>query len=121
VDISIQPGCIEQTEIEASGTIAESQPDSTTNESEPVPLKFADTWELPSAETTNTARAGSAPKRIGDGKLVQARLTWKPGDPFGGPTKSKKKSFKWELMLTTACVTAACGMACIWLLRTVLA
>ncbi len=64
----------------------------------------------------------AAPKRIGSGRLVPARLTWKPGDPFSGSrSRSAGKPFRWEVMLTAACVTAACGMGCIWLLRTILA
>ena len=62
----------------------------------------------------------NTPKRIGSGQLVPARLTWRPGDPFGGAETSKSR-FRWELMLTSACVTAACGLCGIWLLRTLLA
>jgi hypothetical protein len=63
---------------------------------------------------------GVAPKRIGSGRLVPARLTWKPGDPFAGTKRSPAEQFRWEVMLTSACVTAACGLGCIWLLRTIL-
>ena len=62
----------------------------------------------------------ATPRRIGSGQLVPARLTWRPGDPFGGAETSKLR-FRWELMLTSACVTAACGLCGIWLLRTLLA
>lgn len=62
----------------------------------------------------------NTPKRIGSGQLVPARLTWRPGDPFGSDAKGKSR-FRWELMLTSACVTAACGLGGIWLLRTLLA
>ncbi|HKQ48977.1 MAG TPA: hypothetical protein VJZ71_12975 [Phycisphaerae bacterium] len=62
----------------------------------------------------------NTPKRIGSGQLVPARLTWRPGDPFGSDARGKSR-FRWELMLTSACVTAACGLGCIWLLRTLLA
>lgn len=65
-------------------------------------------------------KTGNTPKRIGSGQLVPARLTWRPGDPFGSDAKGKSR-FRWELMLTSACVTAACGLGCIWLLRTLLA
>lgn len=66
-------------------------------------------------------KPGVAPKQIGSGRLVPARLTWKPGDPFAGSKKTKPNQFRWEVMLTSACVTAACGLGCIWLLRTILA
>ncbi len=61
------------------------------------------------------------PRRIGRGRLVPARLTWKPGDPFAGETQESRINFRWELMLTAACVTAVCGLSCVWLLRTLLA
>ena len=64
---------------------------------------------------------GMAPKRIGSGRLVPARLTWKPGDPFAGSSRRRVNHFRWEIMLTSACVTAACGLCCLWLLRTILA
>jgi hypothetical protein len=63
---------------------------------------------------------GVAPKQIGSGRLVPVRLTWKPGDPFAGKQKAPAEQFRWEVMLTSACVTAACGLGCIWLLRTIL-
>ena len=66
-------------------------------------------------------RRGVAPKRIGRGTLVPARLTWKPGDPFGGEELPRDQRFRWEVMLTSACVTAACGMLCVWLLHSILA
>ena len=61
----------------------------------------------------------STPRRIGSGRLVPARLTWKPGDPFASDSSSKPIRFRWEVMLTTACCTAVCGMGAIWLLRMV--
>ncbi|MCZ6683428.1 MAG: hypothetical protein O7B26_09590 [Planctomycetota bacterium] len=61
----------------------------------------------------------STPQRIGSGRLVPARLTWKPGDPFASDSSSKPIRFRWEVMLTTACCTAVCGMGAIWLLRMV--
>jgi hypothetical protein len=66
-------------------------------------------------------RPGVAPQRIGSGRLVPARLTWKPGDPFAGRTARVAHPFRWELMLTAASITSACGLGCIWLLRTILA
>ncbi len=60
------------------------------------------------------------PQRIGSGKLAPTKLSWKPGDPFGCSDDPTRR-FRWELMLTTACVTAMCGLTCIWLLRTILA
>jgi hypothetical protein len=62
-----------------------------------------------------------APHRIGQGRLVPVRLTWKPGDPFAAGAKPVGGRFRWELMLTAACITAVCGLGCIWVLRTVLA
>ncbi len=70
--------------------------------------------------TAYSLRTANTPKRIGSGQLVPARLTWRPGDPFGGDASGKSR-FRWEVMLTSACVTAACGLGCIWLLRTLLA
>lgn len=67
------------------------------------------------------AQPSVTPKRIGSGELVPARLTWRPGDPFGDTGESGVRRFRWDLMLTSAGVTAACGLACIWLLRTLLA
>ncbi len=65
-------------------------------------------------------RSTLAPKRIGSGRLVPARLTWKPGDPFATPSRPKRAPFRWELMLTSACITAVCGLGCVWLLRNLL-
>lgn len=60
---------------------------------------------------------GGAPRRIGSGALVPAKLTWMPKDPFGnGIRKQKSTRFRWEVMLTTACVTAGAAMACLFLL-----
>lgn len=67
------------------------------------------------------AKVSTAPGRIGEGKLIPSRLTWKPRELFGGAAARRADPFKWEVMLTTACVTAACGMVGIWLLRSVLA
>lgn len=68
-----------------------------------------------------SGRAGSrpTPRRIGDGRLVPARLNWKPGDPFASDSRPKTIRFRWEVMLTAACGTAICGMGAIWLLRMV--
>lgn len=65
-------------------------------------------------------RQTAAPKRIGSGRLVPVRLTWKPRDPLSGTTASPSSHFRWDTMLTTACITAACGIGCIWLLRSIL-
>lgn len=65
-------------------------------------------------------RPSTVPKRIGSGRLVPARLTWKPRDPFAMPAPAKRSQFRWDTMLTWACVTAACGLGCIWLLRSIL-
>jgi len=67
------------------------------------------------------AKPAVAPKRIGSGCLVPARLTWKPRDPLAGRSPSRMQRFRWELMLTSACITAVCGLGCVWLLRTFLA
>ena len=67
-------------------------------------------------------KTGTAPKRIGSGRLVPARLTWKPGDPFAGTVnRLAKRRFRWEIMLTSASITAASGMGCAWLLRAIFA
>lgn len=66
-------------------------------------------------------QSGVAPKRIGSGTLVPARLTWKPGDPFGENAESAGPRFRWELMLRSACITAACGLFCVWLLHSIFA
>ncbi len=66
-------------------------------------------------------RPGVAPRRIGSGRLVPARLTWKPGDPFASRAARAGHPFRWEIMLTAACITSASGLGCIWLLRTILA
>lgn len=67
-------------------------------------------------------KIGTAPKRIGSGRLVPARLTWKPGDPFAGTVERyAKRRFRWEVMLTSASITAASGMGCAWLLRAIFA
>jgi len=65
-------------------------------------------------------RSGKAPERIGRGKLVPTRLTWKPGDPFRDGHKRSAERFSWEAMLTSACITAACGLLCVWLLHSIL-
>ncbi len=76
--------------------------------------------EAVEAASAYALRTVNTPKRIGSGQLVPARLTWRPGDPFGGDSAGKPR-FRWEVMLTSACVTAACGLGCIWLLRNLLA
>lgn len=88
----------------------ESTPGSTPNlPFRPVPAK------------TPPLRAGKTPDRIGQGKLVSARLTWKPGDPFGDGRPRPAEQFSWESMLASACITAACGLLCVWLLHSILA
>jgi hypothetical protein len=67
------------------------------------------------------SKPGLAPRRIGSGRLVPTRLTWKPGDPFADAPRRARRRFRWEMMLTSACITAACGLCCVWLLRTLLA
>lgn len=76
---------------------------------------------LPSNGFSHLGKPGAAPKRIGSGQLVPARLTWKPRDPFAAGCRPSFERFRWELMLTSACVTAVCGLGCVWLLRTLLA
>lgn len=73
------------------------------------------------AATAGSVRPPHTPKRIGSGQLVPARLTWKPGDPFGDSDGRGRRRFRWDVMLTSAGITAACGMFCIWVLRTLLA
>ncbi len=76
---------------------------------------------LPLNGTSHAGRSGAAPARIGSGRLVPARLTWKPRDPFAAGARPEMGRFRWELMLTSACITAVCGLGCVWLLRTLLA
>jgi hypothetical protein len=124
VDISIRP--IAEQIIDEFVT-EESIPmfDVQTGEQESISDESVDhqeTWKLPSPDAPAASQVPvEVPHQIGGGKLVPTKLTWRPGDPFGDSVKVRKGAFKWETMLTTACVTAACGMACIWLLRTVLA
>jgi hypothetical protein len=63
----------------------------------------------------------ATPKRIGSGQLIPSRLTWRPGDPFAMPPQRRSRPFQWDLMLTSASVTAGCGLVGLWLLRTLLA
>ncbi len=77
--------------------------------------------EVAAGTVCAAAKVSTAPGRIGEGKLIPSRLTWKPRELFGGAAARRADPFKWEVMLTTACVTAACGMVGIWLLRSVLA
>jgi len=65
--------------------------------------------------------APSTPVKIGRGRLVPARLTWKPGDPFADGVKPKVSTFRWDIMLTATCCTAVLGLAVIWLMRWMLA
>lgn len=86
-------------------------------ESQPMP-------ELPPrGDIAKLANRGArpAPRRIGKGALVPARLTWKPGDPFGEGRRRSGPRFRWEAMLTSACITAASGLICVWLLHSILA
>lgn len=71
--------------------------------------------------STMPRKLPDTPKRIGDGKLVQSRLTWKPGDPFaeGARPAGMPGRFRWELMLSTACGTAVFGLAFFWIMRMV--
>lgn len=84
--------------------------------------------EIPAARVTSAPppqatprKTPDTPKRIGDGKLVQSRLTWKPGDPFaeGARSSGMPGRFRWELMLSTACGTAVFGLAFFWIMRMV--
>ncbi len=65
--------------------------------------------------------SGTAPRRIGRGQLVSRRLNWRPGDPFGGATGDARPPLRWERVIATTCVTAACGMACLWIITTIFA
>jgi hypothetical protein len=87
-------------------------------DAEPAPLPPMTAF---AHERCATQRQGVVPKRIGSGRLVPAKLTWKPRDPFACPSKPKAQRFRWELMLTAACITAVCGLGCVWILRTLLA
>jgi len=100
----------------------EPEAEATTNdveESSPEPVQNLPFRPIPTK--TSPLRPGKTPDRIGQGKLVSARLTWKPGDPFGDGKPRPVEQFSWESMLTSACITAACGLFCVWLLRSLLA
>lgn len=97
--------------------IAASQPETTPAAESP---EVAAVMAAESA-TASASRPVATPKRIGSGQLVPARLTWKPGDPFGDSGGVSRRRFRWDVMLTSAGITAACGMFCIWVLRTLLA
>lgn len=64
----------------------------------------------------------ATPARIGRGRLVASRLTWKPGDPFadGKPAEGRPR-FKWWLMLACAGGTVVVGMGTIWVINRFLA
>jgi len=72
-------------------------------------------------QAPSTRKLPETPKRIGGGKLVQTRLTWKPGNPFADATRTDgvPGRFRWELMLSTACGTAVFGLAFFWIMRMV--
>jgi hypothetical protein len=61
------------------------------------------------------------PRQIGHGRLVNKRLAWRPGDPFGQSVREYAPEFVWRRMLTSAGLTAVCGLAAVWLLRTIFA
>lgn len=87
-----------------------------------IPNIVASISEAAAAHAAKSARkAHETPKRIGGGKLIQPRLTWKPGDPFADPnrTDGMPGRFRWELMLSTACGTAVFGLAFFWIMRMV--
>jgi hypothetical protein len=70
------------------------------------------------AAVATKTRTITTPRKIGSGRLIQARLTWKPGDPFNSDTPaSRKNRFRWELMLSTACGTAVFGIGSFWLIH----
>lgn len=81
-------------------------------------LRRASTFK---AKATHLQAPLEAPKRIGSGNLVPARLTWKPGDVFGDGAPGAKSKFRWESMLRSACITAACGLLGVWLLHSIFA
>lgn len=77
--------------------------------------------ELPArGEIAALARTSGTtlPRRIGRGQLVTSRMNWRPGDPFGDRAEKARGSLRWERVIATTCVTAACGMACVWILTT---
>lgn len=109
----------ESTETCEEETVSSEQPISTDAVSFDAPMP-----ELPPVGEIvklGISRGGVAPRRIGDGALIPAKLSWKPGDPFAGEDQPVGQRFRWELMLTAACITAVCGMGCVWLLRSVFA
>lgn len=81
-------------------------------------LRRASTFK---AKATHLQAPLEAPKRIGSGNLVPARLTWKPGDVFGDGAPGARQKFRWESMLRSACITASCGLLGVWLLHSIFA
>lgn len=95
--------------------------DTTDAPEQPSETSTSDMPFHPAPTRTSLPSPGKTPDRIGQGKLVAARLTWKPGDPFGDGRPRSVQRFSWEAMLTSACITAACGLLCVWLLHSILA
>jgi len=93
----------------AAAESADSRPTPTGRPMPPLP----EPGELVRIAAGQTRR--QTPMRIGSGRLVPTRLTWKPGDPFCD-SSNRVRRFRWEIMLTAACGTAVCGMGAIWLL-----
>lgn len=77
-----------------------------------------------SSATTDAAPRGPKPlpERVGNGRLQPTKVHWKPGEPLGGAAvkPADRRRFRWDVMLSTACGTAACGMIGIWLIRALL-
>jgi len=94
-------------------------PESATLSSERPPTAPAVIPSVASAAGPVPEKKTPPPVRVGSGQLQPNRINWKPGEPFGDSAATTNR-FRWELMLTTACGTAACGLAGIWLLRTLL-
>lgn len=61
------------------------------------------------------------PRKIGHGKLVNNRLSWKPGDPFGQSAIATTHPFAWERMMKSAALTAVSGLVFVWLLKALFA
>ena len=84
-------------------------------------LELVDARQQPEAaveEQKSNMAVEAPPAQIGQGQLQAGKVGWKPGDPFGvGKIKTR---FKWEVLISTACGTAVCGLLGIWLLRTLL-
>ena len=57
------------------------------------------------------------PHKIGHGRLVRAKPTWKPGDPFGQAAVALTHDFDWPQVARMAFMTVVLGAFAIWILN----